>query len=310
MQSSKITRSGNLIQLDTGDKVTAFPFSGDNFDSAVADFYRETQLSGVFDALLEKEWQMECEAVVDLLKGHLPDRSTDITDINATGFLFSLHENLKKNEVGSIYLMGSQDDEDGSVLINFALNEELREKFLSIEPAIDESDTEEDRISRHIVSTLSKTPPPSADPASERKPSRKKLTPEQRIARLEQKIARVKALQKQNNRKLQTRAKIILGNAFLRHVDSLAADQQQKAVQSLWALISEGGQQVIVDSGLLPEQAIPGDPTVQAMDDVIKVNVALNEELREKLLAIEPAIDESDTEEDRISRYLLSILNK
>ena len=86
--------------------------------------------------------------------------------------------------------------------------------------------------------------PSSADPASKRKQSRKKPTPEQELARLEQRIAQ-----------------IILGDAFTRFVDSLASDRQQKAVQSLWALVSERDQKALIDSGLLPEQAIPVDYT-------------------------------------------------
>lgn len=103
--------------------------------------------------------------------------------------------------------------------------------------------------------------PPSAPAASKPKKTRNKITPEQRIARLEQQLARAKSQQQQQSRKLQTRAKIILGAAFLRFVDDLAADRQQKAVQSLWPLISERDQKALIDSGLLPEQAIPGDST-------------------------------------------------
>jgi hypothetical protein len=80
-------------------------------------------------------------------------------------------------------------------------------------------------------------------------------------ARSAHRASRAKSQQQQQSRKLQTRAKIILGAAFVRFVDGLAADRQQKAVQSLWALVSERDRQALLDSGLLPEQAIHGDST-------------------------------------------------
>ena len=95
--------------------------------------------------------------------------------------------------------------------------------------------------------------PPSADPASKPKQSRNKLTPEQRIARLEQKIAREKSNQRKASRKLQTRIKIILGAACLSLIDSLTTEQKRSFMGRLLTFLSERDRQALLDNGFLQE---------------------------------------------------------
>lgn len=96
--------------------------------------------------------------------------------------------------------------------------------------------------------------PPSAPAASKRKQSRKKLTPDQRIARLEQQLARAKAEQRQTSRKLQTRGKIIFGAGMIPVIfKEIPPNWQARIMTLFWERISERDRQDLLNSGLLPD---------------------------------------------------------
>ena len=152
MQSSKITRSGNLFQLDTGDKVTEFPFSGEEFDALLDDYCQRTMTYNPFDALFNKEWQMECEAFVALIKDQLPESPWGVGD--AEDFLCTLRENLERGQVGDLYIMSGCLQKDGTRMLKIFVEPEFKKKVLSLEPAIDELDTVEDRFSRLLTNAL------------------------------------------------------------------------------------------------------------------------------------------------------------
>lgn len=102
----------------------------------------------------------------------------------------------------------------------------------------------------------------SAPAASKPKKTRNKLTPEQRIARLEQQLARAKSDQRKSSRKLQTRAKIILGAASLSYLSGLPAANCQTSLDKLVPFIKRRDRQALLDSGLLPDTVSldkPGD---------------------------------------------------